>query len=408
MACQLLFVSWCVLLFRRQLAAPDDGRHWRGWPRDLLVVGALAYLGTFSEWVALFGNAIATAAFLAIGIVLSAARARRAWKAYAVAVAIVIGSSLAELTTVLLFGTKLGFDFYRGAFMDRVDTRTGQGAFLEYTRILFRQMDTAWPHAMLIALECMFAIVLAVTCVRLAKREGRGSGALSGLALLLGFGGAVTYCYRLKNLVAIHWWFTGTWAIGWAMTICAFTVLVEEGIRRFVPRRHVTFVHIATVATLWAGVAGWNLWFVDLRVHRDAVSRDFYRALGAALPPDGYPMVVADMPDLFAEYPFTTAYLRRPVLRYNASTAPLDNPKGLVTQLGTTEDAVPTLLAHYAFADDVLYVVYNPTVRECSYPNVDLGHWNETTWVRVCRVPAGWLLRSPNNLWLANVTRAEK
>lgn len=401
MVCQLVLVSWSLVLFRRQLASSDDQRHWRGWPRDLLIVAAFAYLGTFSEWIALFGNAVAAAAFLVIGIALHARRARRAWQAYAVSAAIIVGSSLAELTTVLLFGTKVGFAFYWAGFMDRVETRTGQGTFLEYTKTLFRQMDTAWPHAMLIALEGMTAIVFVVACAQLLKRGRRRSGALLALALVLGFGGPVTYCYRLKNLVEIHWWFTGTWAIGWAMTICSFTFVVEEAVRRVVPRRRITFACAAAVATVWAGAAVWNLWFVDLRVHHDRVSKDFYRALGAALPLDGYPLVVADMPDLFGDYPFTTAYLRRPVLRYNAPAVPLVLPTGLLTKLGTTEDAFPTLLEHYAFADDFLYVVYNPMLHECAYQNVDLGQWNDPTWVRVCRVRTTWLLRSPNTLWLA-------
>lgn len=100
------------------------------------------------------------------------------------------------------------------------------------------------------------------------------------------------------------------------------------------------------------------------------------RTVGRALPHDGAPLVVVDLPDLFADYPFTTAYLRRPVVRYG--------PSGNLLKLDTTEDAAPDLLAHRGVA----YVAYDPSMRQCAGgTDVTPAAWYMTLPVALCRVP---------------------
>jgi hypothetical protein len=405
MVCQLMLVSWCVAFFKRELAGPEPRRRAR-W-RDLLIVGLLAYLGTFSEWVALFGNAIAALAFLVLALCLHFVDSLRAWKAHAVAAAIVVGSAAAEATTVLLYGTRVGFAFYWNGFMSRVIERTGEGGFWPYTHTLIRQMETAWPADMLVVLAAMALVVCGYAAVALAKNgpnARRGDGALLLLAIVLGFGGAATYCYRLKNLVEIHWWFTGTWAIGWMMTICCFSYVLGQILRKFSTQEWSSAGYPVVCAVLAVGAAGWNLSFVNLRERDDRISHDMYRMLGRTLPNDGHPLIVADLPELFEEYPFATAYLRRPVVRYNSSGDPYNQSGDLLLKLGTSEDATPDLLDEYGFPNDFVYIAYDKLKRLCEFNVVSLPQSRGTDALAICRVRTRSLLQNPINVWSTSLS----
>jgi hypothetical protein len=391
MLCQLVLASWGVAFFTRTLSrkAPDDGSGIRA--RDLAVAASLAYLGTLSEWVALFGNAVAFAAFAVLGAALLAGRQRaRAWKSFAVAAAIAAGSAAAEVTTVLLYSTRIGFEFYVHGFMDRVTERTGDTPLGPYTGVLIRQLQTAWPRAMLIAMSAMVVAAVAYALVRV-WRDGRdaasGDGALLLLAVVLGFGSGVTYCYRLTNLVTIHWWFTGTWVVGWVMTICALAYVVKMMAGRLSGSRATSAGYPVFCAVLWAGVVGWNLSFVDLRPPSGAASHDIYRSLAGMLPRDDAPLVVADMPGLFGEYPFPTAYLRRPVVRFESPARFL--------KLATEEDAGPALLARGGFA----YVAYDPWQHRCAHEDATPRGWSPLVPLAICRVAAEPLVRDAAGLF---------
>jgi hypothetical protein len=391
MLCQLVLASWGAAFFTRTLSrnAPDDGSRIRA--RDVLIASSLAYIGTLSEWVALFGNAVAFGAFAVLGAALLAGRQKaRAWKAFAVAAAIGAGSAAAEVTTVVLYGTRLGFDFYFRGFMDRVSERTGDTPIGPYTRVLIRQLETAWPRPMLIVMTVMLVIAAAYAVVRLV-REGRdaarGDGVLLLLAVVLGFGSGVTYCYRLTNLVTIHWWFTGTWVVGWAMTICAFAYVVKMMVGRWSGSRAASAGYPVFCAVLWAGVCGWNLSFVDLKPPSGAASHDIYRSLAGLLPRDDAPLVVADMPGLFGEYPFPTAYLRRPIVRFE--------PPGRFMKLATEEDAGPALLARGGFA----YLVYDPWQHRCAHEDATPRGWSALVPLAICRVPVERLVRDTAGLF---------
>ncbi|MBI3492854.1 MAG: fibronectin type III domain-containing protein [Acidobacteria bacterium] len=391
--CQLVLASWGAAYFTRALSrrAPDDRSGIRG--RDVLVASSLAYLGTFSEWVALFGNAVAVAAFVALGVVLMASRqASRARRSLAVAAAIGAGSAAAELTTVLMYGTRIGFEFYWRGFMDRVNERTGDTAVGPYTGVLIRQLQTAWPRGMLVVMSLMLVVTAAFAVVRLwrdGRDAGRGDGALLLLAIVLGFGSGVTYCYRLTNLVTIHWWFTGTWVVGWTMTICAFAYVIRTIAGRLFDARWASTYPVCCVV-LWAGTVGWNLHFVDLTPPQDRDSHELYRSLGRALPRDGAPLVVADMPGLFSEYPFATAYLRRPIVRFQ--------PPGSLVNPGTVENAGPALLARGGFA----YLAYDPWQHQCALEDATPDTWSRLVPLAICRVPVAPLVRDSARLLRAD------
>jgi hypothetical protein len=323
----------------------------------------------------------------------------RAKDALAFSAAIAVGSAAAVLTMVLLYGTRVGFAFLWRQLMSRVDERTGAGAFgfVEYSGILLKQMEMSWPAAMLAVLAVMTLVVIAYA---LAAIGGAGSrpgayadGQLLLLAMILGFGGPLVYCYRLQDLVAIHWWFSGTWAVGWAMTVCAFTFVVRSSLERVGRSAARRRLDVAFCALLFAMVVGWNLQFADLAAKEGAfaegtvltpavnASHEIYRAVGSALPHDGTPLVVADMPHLFNDYPFATAYLRRPVVRMSAS--------GALSKLGTAEDALPALIQR----GGEVYVAYDRSLHLCAHPDVTPDAWRAVTALAFCRVPVAALAR---------------
>ncbi|HMB82094.1 MAG TPA: BACON domain-containing protein, partial [Vicinamibacterales bacterium] len=414
MVCQLVLVSWCLRFFARELAglSPHAARRFP-WG-DVVAAGCLAYLGALSEWIAVFGNAVAVVAFAIVGAGLHLARSPRAWRAHALTASIAAGSAAGVLTTVVLYGTKVGYAFYWRQLISRVDERTGQTAFWPYTRTLIRQMALSWPRAMLTLLAVMTIVVFAYAIIAAAKDQPgrrRADGVLLLLTMVLGFGGAAAYCYRLRDLVEIHWWFAGTWAIGWAMTICGFAYAAGLVLRRMSAPWSASGPAIVC-GVLAAGSVGWNVSFVELvpsRLSHDITGNraDLYRALGRSMPRDGYPLLVADLPDLFGDYPFTTAYLRRPLLRYNAAGDPHNRSGDLFVKLGTTEDATPDLLQRYQSVNDVVYVAYDGGIRQCAFDAVTLGPLPGAPALRMCRVPATSLLRDPGGLWSTSLSTTD-
>lgn len=320
--CQLVLVAWSLAFFQRELcgeAAEGPARvRWS----DLGMAVSLAFLGAFSEWVALFGNGVAVMAFLVVGAALTIGRVPAARKAFVLALSMAIGSAIAVLTTVLLYGTKLGFAFYWGGFTDRIETRTGPGgSFVHHTNVILTQMRTAWSGTTLFVLGLMLLLVLAYVMASFAKRTRQpGRPALLLLALVLGYGSGVVYCYGLKNLIEIHWWFTGTIVVGLVMTVCTCASVIREWIDGLGSARWRPIAQSAATVVLVAGGITMNLSFVQASEWRStsdgSTPDEIYRSLGRDLPRDGAPLIVADLPHLFAHYPFTTAYLRRPVVRY--------------------------------------------------------------------------------------------
>jgi hypothetical protein len=405
MVCLLLITAWSLLFYKRVLAA---GATAQARTSDYAIAGLIAYIGVLSEWIALFGCAVATLAFAAIAVPFLRQWSSRARQALAFSAAIAGGCAAALLTIVVLYGTKVGFAFFWRQLLSRVEERTGAGMFgyLEYTGILVKQMQTSWPGAMLLVLVAMtlavVAYAVAIVSVPGSQRPhlgARADGQLLLLAIVLGFGGPLAYCYRLQDLVAIHWWFSGTWAVGWTMTVCAFTYAVRSLIHRIglmAVRRPLDF---AFCVSLLAAVIGWNLQFAELTAKEGAsaegtvvtpainASRELYRAMGGALPRDGVPLVVADMPHLFNDYPYATAYLRRPVVRMDAS--------GTLLKLGSSEDALPALVAR---GGDV-YMAYDRSLRACSHPDATSARWRMVTTLAFCRVPVSVLAKPPGRVF---------
>jgi hypothetical protein len=105
-----------------------------------------------------------------------------------------------------------------------------------------------------------------------------------------------------------------------------------------------------------------------------------YHALGDRLPRDNYPIVAAELGDLFGDYPFATAYLRRPVvlLKYDELALPWEDEPAALARIAELREA---------------YVVYDPRARECrSGALVSLPAWKFDR-IAVCRVSASDLLR---------------
>jgi hypothetical protein len=387
----LLLTAWCLVFFKRTLASAAPAAVAR---RDYVIAGALAYGGVLSEWIALFGCAMVCLAFAGAAGWLRLKRSPRARRPLLFAVSVACGSAAAVATMAALYGTKVGFGFFVRQFMSRVDERTGAGAFtvMEYTSILVKQLETSWPAAMMAVLSLMTvavaahaAAVLAAGRSRLATRR---DAPILLFAITLGFAPPLAYCYRLQDLVAIHWWFTGTWAIAWAMTVCTFTHVGRSWIARLRGRASAKAVDVVFCAAMFALAIGWNLQFADLAAKEGALAEgtvvtprinaahEVYRAIGRALPRDTAPLVAADIPHLFGHYPFATAYLRRPVVRMDAS--------GALTTLGTTEDALPAI----ADRGGDVYVAYDRSLRTCSHTDATPEAWRRYTPLALCRVPA--------------------
>jgi hypothetical protein len=255
----------------------------------------------------------------------------------------------------------------------------------------------------------MLGVVLAWCVVSLLRRRrpAADQAVVMLLALALGIIPSLFFHYRALNYVRIHWWFSGTWTIGWVVTLCAFVWLVgrlADSIRRSSPVLGGLGYRLICVVLL-GSVAIANLRFVSLQAADEpgrAESVRLYRSLGSDLPHDGFPLVVTELqtvrPGLFEDFPFATAYLRRPViLRDPAGRVRLpagEEPyKGQVLHLGG-EDAREPLLRR----GGNVYVAYDPDARQCYGADVPLSDWHLAVPVRVCRTSAAELVQRPDTV----------
>jgi hypothetical protein len=105
-----------------------------------------------------------------------------------------------------------------------------------------------------------------------------------------------------------------------------------------------------------------------------------YHALGDRLPRDDFPVVAVDLGDLFRDYPFATAYLRRPVVLLKDDdelTLPWEDEPADLGRLAEMREA---------------YIIYDPRARLCRADAVPLPDWTFDR-IAVCRVSARDLLR---------------
>jgi len=125
-----------------------------------------------------------------------------------------------------------------------------------------------------------------------------------------------------------------------------------------------------------------------------------YRALGHDLPHDGLPLVVTDdvtddRPSLFEDFPYATAYVRRPLLLRDSGGA-IHLPSGTELFDGRMmmfggEDATGLLRRR---GRDV-YVVHDPDARSCFGVDIPIGAWARQWPIAVCRVSAATLVDAP-------------
>jgi len=127
-----------------------------------------------------------------------------------------------------------------------------------------------------------------------------------------------------------------------------------------------------------------------------------YRDVGRELPHDGLPLVVTDVtgdwPGLFEDFPFATAYLRRPVL--------LREPSGVIRlpKLNDVYEGRPFEMGGEDVADTLLraggdvYVAYDPDARQCRGTDIPAATSRGAISVAVCRAPARVLVQNASSV----------
>jgi hypothetical protein len=392
LAVQLVLVAWCAAVAASALDERDAGRA-AGVSIHFGIGAMLAFLGAFADYLPLAANAVAVAGLAALAWYRRPAGSSRL---LAAAAGIFAGSLAALAATALLYGEQMGFASYRDTITLRVAQRTGSAPFAEHLDVIRRQMLTAWPAELLVAVMAMLVVVLVWCAVSLARADGRSTQPRAGvvlLALAIGMVPSLYFHYRAVNYVRIHWWFAGTWQIGWAITICAFVWLVGRQTRA------------AAVfgLAMFALVVAANVRFTSPQLATDAGRAEavqLYRSLGRDLPPDDLPLVVTDLTTdrsgLFEDFPYATAYLRRPVLLREPGgavrlPAAIDLYDGKPLRLGG-ENASERLVRH---GGDV-YVAYDPDARQCHGADVPLAAWHQSVPINVCRASAAGLVQRPD------------
>jgi len=399
LATQLVLTAWCAAIAFASIS-DRDGDRVPPPARGFVVGAALAFAGAFADYVPVFANSIACAALLALAALRGRGRraGRRALIASAAGVA--SGTAAAGGATVVLYSLQMGLSRYREAITERVAIRTGGASLVEHVDVIRRQMLLAWPAGLLVALTLMLLAVAAWCAIAVAKKRGGDAADVAVamvIALALGFGPTLIFQYRAVNYVSIHYWFSGTWVVGWTVTVCAFMAVLERvtgAFRRWFP---------ALAAAVLAVVVGENVSFAAAQSTTDRRTGfvRLYQALGRDLPADGAPIVVADLtiqtPGLFEDFPYATAYLRRAVL-LRENDGGLRLPAGDEMYDGRRlrfggEDARDLLRRR---GGDV-YVVYDADARTCRAADVPLPTaGRQFVTVRVCRMPAADLVDRPD------------
>ena len=140
----------------------------------------------------------------------------------------------AGAATITLYSLQMGFAHYRQAITDRIAIRTGEAPLAEHFDVMRRQMLLAWPRGLLVVLAAMLVVVVAWCVVALVRDRNSDATALSIATLVvlaLGIGPTFIFQYRAVSYVSIHWWFSGTWVVGWTATVCAFMALLQRFMR---------------------------------------------------------------------------------------------------------------------------------------------------------------------------------
>jgi hypothetical protein len=395
LAVQLVLVAWCAAVAASALDEQDEreGRRRGDIPIHFGIGAMLAFLGGFADYLPLAANAVAVVGLPALAWLRRPAGGSRL---LAAASGILAGSVAALAATAMLYGEQMGFASYRNMITLRVAQRTGDAPFAEHVDVIRRQMLTAWPPAVLVAVMAMLVVVVAWCAVSLARADGRSTRVRAGvvlLALAISIVPSLFFHYRAVNYVRIHWWFAGTWSIGWAITICAFLWIVGRQTR----------AAPALCLAMLVLVVGANVHFAASQSSVDAGRMEavrLYRSLGRDLPPDDLPLVVTDLtldrPGLFEDFPYATAYLRRPILlreRDGEVRLPAVDElyDGKPIRFGG-EDARERLVRH---GGDV-YVAYDPDARHCYGADVPLAAWHQSVPINVCRTSAAALVHGPD------------
>jgi hypothetical protein len=394
LAVQLVLVAWCAAVAAH---AFDEANRSRASDNAIhFGVGAvLAFLGGFADYLPLAANAIAVVGLFGLAIFTSAVGRSRL---FASASGILIGSLAAVVGTAILYGRQMGYASYRGAITLRIAQRSGDAPLAEHFDVIRRQMLTAWSPEMLVAVMAMLCVILVWCVVSLARERARSASdpaVVVLLALAISIGPSLFFHYRAVNYVRIHWWFAGTWVIGWAITICVFVWLLGR----------LTRFSTLLCAVMLGLVVAANLRFTGAQTAVDpgrAEAVQLYRSLGKDLPHDELPLVVTDLtsdrPGLFEDFPYATAYLRRPVL-LRAPGGHVRLPEveelyeGRLIRIGG-EDAEAPLLRR---GGDV-YVAYNPDARQCYGADVSLSAWHQSVPIKVCRASAAALVQDPDTV----------
>jgi hypothetical protein len=223
------------------------------------------------------------------------------------------------------------------------------------------------------------------------RRDNAADASIALFTLAVAAGPSLFFHYTAVNYVSIHWWFAGTWILAWTVGVCA---LVSAARRR----RVLQWAALAIVAAFVI----LDVRFTAAQPTTDPARADvveFYRSLGRDLPHDHMPIAVTDItldrPSLFEDFPYASAYLRRPLLlresdgtlRLPAVTEPWE---GKMVRFGG--ERVDELL--YRRGGDV-YVAYDPAARSCFGVDMPLGAWARDVPVAVCRVSAATLAQHP-------------
>ncbi len=406
LAAQMVLTSWTAALAAETLRSQRTGGPDSPRPARQAALGfAVAFLGAFADYLPVFANALAAAGLL--GVAWIAWRRRQvAAGAVAGACGVAAGTATAGLTTIVLYSRQLGFAMYRQMITLRVAQRSGEATLGRHFDVIRTQMLTAWPAPVAATLFAAAAIVVAWSAASIVRRRRSESdqGTVALLALAVASVPSFLFHFRAVNYVSLHWWFAGTWIVAWTVVVCAVIRVARAfaarnagaaPLRRFGPVAAAAFAVIALIATDARFAAAHSVF--DAARSQAVV---WYRALGRDLPRYDRPLVVTDVqaesPALFEEFPYVTAYMRRPVL--------LREPDGRI-RLPQGDAPYADRFIHFGGEDvrgilrrrgDDVYIAYDPDAHQCYGAPVALSPWHRSVPLAVCRVSAEALTAQPS------------